>query len=91
MGCLKTRENFEKLDMFGVVFKKDIFSCLSDMPKFDVVYSWGFVEHFINIEEVIEKHLEPFKPNGILNIGVPYFLGINKFLFGRLNPEEVST
>jgi SAM-dependent methyltransferase len=41
--------------------------------KYDVVCSFGFMEHFIDIERVITLHLELLKPGGILVISCPNF------------------
>ena len=43
--------------------------------KFDVVISLGFIEHFTNFKEVINKHLEHVKSGGYIVIEVPNFLG----------------
>lgn len=44
--------------------------------KYDLVLSLGFVEHFENIEEILDRHLNIVKPSGYLAIGVPHFRGI---------------
>lgn len=43
--------------------------------KFDVVCSFGFIEHFTNWEEVFEKHISLVKENGYLVIETPNFRG----------------
>lgn len=53
---------------------------------FDVVLSRGFIEHFDDPEEVIEKHLALLKPGGTLVIGIPNFKGINKVLASLFDP-----
>lgn len=40
--------------------------------KYDIVCSFGFVEHFENYEEVIKKHMDIVKEGGYLVISVPY-------------------
>lgn len=90
IGCQKTLENFDLLNISGAVYQRDLFSDLSDLPKFDVVYSLGFIEHFSNLEPVIKKHLELLKPGGILIIGAPSFLGINKVIMEKICPERLS-
>jgi 2-polyprenyl-3-methyl-5-hydroxy-6-metoxy-1,4-benzoquinol methylase len=44
------------------------------------VISFGFIEHFDNPENVIQKHLDLLKPGGILIVGVPNFTGIHGIL-----------
>ncbi len=89
-GCERTKKNFELLGLDGAVYQRDLFSDLSDLPRFDIVYSLGFMEHFEDLEKVIEKHLELLKPGGILLIGTPNFLGVNRMMFKRLAPEILA-
>jgi len=48
---------------------------LKDLPprKFDVVGSFGFVEHFTNLREVLSRHVELVNEGGYVVIGVPNF------------------
>jgi len=55
---------------------------------FDIVYSLGFIEHFDNPEEVIKKHLDLLKEDGILIITIPNLKGVN-LLFTKLLYKEV--
>ncbi|MEO6490548.1 MAG: class I SAM-dependent methyltransferase, partial [Ferruginibacter sp.] len=43
--------------------------------RFDVVASFGFIEHFSNYEEIILKHAGLVKKNGYLLITTPNFKG----------------
>jgi len=91
IGCRKTKENFDLLNLKGIIYQRDLFSHdLSDLPKFDIVYSQGFIEHFLDLEKVIEKHLELLKPGGILLIGTPNFLGINHLVLKKLAPRLIA-
>lgn len=47
---------------------------------FDVVFSFGFIEHFDNPKIIFEKHVSLLKNNGYLVIVVPNLTGINKLL-----------
>lgn len=40
--------------------------------KFDVVTSFGFIEHFENYEEVIDRHVQLLRPGGYLVVSCPY-------------------
>jgi SAM-dependent methyltransferase len=51
--------------------------------SYDVVLSFGFVEHFFNLEEVIEKHIRLVKPAGTLILACPNFRGL-QYVFRRL-------
>ena len=90
IGCLKTQENFELLNIPVKVYQKDIFSDQHDLPMFDVVFSMGLIEHFEDVRPVIRKHLDLLKPGGIFMLGLPNFTGINKLFLKRLAPDLLS-
>jgi SAM-dependent methyltransferase len=54
--------------------------------RYDVVASFGFVEHFINWQEILNKHLELLNPGGILIIEFPNFRYGQYWLRKALNP-----
>lgn len=89
-GCQKTEENFRFLGIPGKVYQQDLFSDQLRLPQFDIVYSLGFIEHFSDLNLVIRKHLDLLKENGILLIGAPNLLGINKWFLRRLAPQFLS-
>lgn len=67
----------------------------SDFTKFkspktyDCVMSFGFIEHFLNWEEIMIKHLDLVSENGYIIIEVPNFRGIfqklPRFIFDYKN------
>lgn len=85
-GCEKTRENFSLLSIPGNVYQGDLFSDDLNLPKFDIVCSFGFIEHFADLKGVVDQHLKLLVPGGILLLGVPNFLGINHWFLKRLAP-----
>ncbi len=56
-------------------FKTADFFHYTNTKKFDVVASFGFIEHFENYDEVILKHAELVSDNGYLMITTPNFRG----------------
>ncbi|QKJ30431.1 class I SAM-dependent methyltransferase [Mucilaginibacter mali] len=60
-----------------------------DKVKYDVVASFGFIEHFTNWPAVIKAHTEFLKPGGYLIITTPNFKGLFQYLYHRLvdNPN----
>ncbi|MHC4639014.1 MAG: class I SAM-dependent methyltransferase [Planctomycetota bacterium] len=91
IGCAKLRENFDLLGLQGTIYHKDILTDdLSDLPRFDIVCSFGFIEHFEDFSFVVGKHVELLKGGGILIIGVPAFLGISRFVLGKISPVMLS-
>jgi 2-polyprenyl-3-methyl-5-hydroxy-6-metoxy-1,4-benzoquinol methylase len=85
--CLKTEANFRLLNIPCKIFKADLFSEETNFPLFDIVYSLGFIEHFLDTDLVIEKHLKFLKKGGLLLICLPNFTGINYFFLKVLTPE----
>ncbi|MDI6645225.1 MAG: methyltransferase domain-containing protein [Methanobacteriaceae archaeon] len=45
--------------------------------SFDIVTSFGFIEHFDNVEAIINKHYNLLKKDGYILITIPNFKGIN--------------
>lgn len=88
VGCKKIEDNLEYFGMQGTILTRDIFSNLDDLPKFDVVYSLGFIEHFSDLELIIKKHLDLIRPNGILIVGCPNFGGLNKLIMTLTSPKR---
>lgn len=90
IGCEKTRDNFKLLNISAEVFNGDLFSKDTKILLSDVVCSFGFVEHFSNLNGVVAEHLKLLKPGGILVIGVPNMLGINHWFLKRLAPKLLA-
>jgi 2-polyprenyl-3-methyl-5-hydroxy-6-metoxy-1,4-benzoquinol methylase len=89
-GNEQTRQNFKRAGIPIQLYEKDLFSDLSDLPKFDIVFSLGFIEHFDNTLEVVSRHLELVKPGGLLLLGVPNFTGIYYPFLKRLAPDLLN-
>jgi SAM-dependent methyltransferase len=84
-GLESTLKNFELLQIRpGVIFSEDFFK-IKPFRKFDIVMSLGFIEHFENIDEVVNLHLSWLKDGGMLILGVPNFTGINQFIQRKLD------
>jgi len=62
------------------VFEQVDFLKFNPTKKFDIVCSFGFIEHFKNWEEIFIKHLALVNNNGLVIIETPNFRG----LFQRL-------
>lgn len=90
IGCQKTKENFDLLGLNANVYKRDFFGDLSDLPRFDVVFSMGFIEHFNDLDDVFRRHVNLLQKNGILALGVPNFRGISQKLMAHMAPDMLS-
>lgn len=56
--------------------ESDFFSFESE-KKYDIVFSAGFIEHFDDTKDVLQRHLELLKPGGKLLVTLPNFRGLN--------------
>jgi len=48
--------------------------------QYDVVASFGFVEHFVEYDKVIQKHIEILRPGGYLILSVPFFSPLQMYV-----------
>lgn len=71
------------------IYKKDFFNWKTK-KRFDLVLSLGFLEHFNNVEQVIEKHWQLVNPGGEMLITIPNFLGINGLLQFIFDPNNLN-
>ncbi len=56
---------------------------------FDLVISRGFIEHFTEMEHVIDAHLRLLKPGGKLIVTIPKLTGVPNRLFRFFNPAVI--
>ena len=59
----------------GDLFCEDFFK-FNTKNKYDIVCSFGFIEHFKNFEEVIKRHTLLVKDNGFIILENPNFRGL---------------
>ena len=90
IGCRKTAENFNLLGLNVNIYNRDFLGDISDLPRFDLVLSMGFIEHFNKLDDVFRRHIELLKKGGILILGVPNFGGINQKVLAQTAPEMLS-
>jgi len=77
-GTQATHRNFQALNLpVDTIIAGDFFD-IKPEPRFDVVMSFGFIEHFDKPDAVVARHAAWLKPGGKLIIGVPNFNGIYK-------------
>jgi SAM-dependent methyltransferase/predicted O-methyltransferase YrrM len=77
-GNIKSLLEFNGITDYDII-NKDFFS-ITD-KQYDVVTSFGFVDHFENYYNAIKKHFDLLKPGGYLVISVPRFDGFQGALF----------
>ena len=59
--------------------ESDFFTFKTD-KKYDIVFSFGFIEHFEDTKDVIKRHIELLGNNSHLLIILPNFRGLNGFI-----------
>lgn len=77
----------------GQIDRADFFTW-SPGREYDIVTSFGFVEHFDNVAEVVDRHFELVKPGGVVVVSFPNFAGCQKvlhWLFDRENLRRHNT
>jgi len=85
--------NFEKINQLpeGTIqcIESDFF-VLSPDKKYDVVFSFGFIEHFEDTGDVIGRHVDLLSEKGQLLILIPNLLGLNGKLQQRFDRENLA-
>lgn len=90
VGCEKMKENFNLLNLDVTIYRRDLFDDLTDLPRFDLVFSMGFIEHFDDLDDVVGRHVNLVRKGGMLVLGVPNFRGISQKVLSRLTPRLIS-
>ena len=80
-----TVRNLKSLNLPSSGIIKGDFFKIKPRPVHDVVISLGFVEHFVDVDHVVERHLCWLKPGGIMILGVPNFNNVNQVIQNILN------
>jgi 2-polyprenyl-3-methyl-5-hydroxy-6-metoxy-1,4-benzoquinol methylase len=82
IGCRLAEENLKMQNIrYDEIICKDIFepNCTNG-KKYDIVISFGMIEHFNNTEDVIRILKSMVNPNGILITIVPNINGLGKWI-----------
>jgi SAM-dependent methyltransferase len=76
----------------GKLERGDVLAYAADTDdRYDVVCSFGFIEHFRNFSEIIALHHRILKPGGLLIITTPNFRGgLQQFLRSSLDKENLG-
>jgi SAM-dependent methyltransferase len=87
-GARLSQQTLDALGVRGQITCADFFE-VSPEP-YDVVLSFGFIEHFDDIPAVFARHLEFVRPGGRLVMGVPNFRGLNRLLQRWADPSYLA-
>jgi len=75
-GNTQCRMLFDALGLKVNLYNDDFFNHQLPLHSFDIVTSFGFIEHFDDAHLVVQKHLDLLKPGGVALITVPNYGGI---------------
>jgi SAM-dependent methyltransferase len=71
------------------VIEADLFN-YTPVREFDMVLSFGLIEHFENIKEILQQHIQFLKPGGILFIAIPNFRALNGWVQKQFDEENYN-
>ncbi|EYF04154.1 methyltransferase domain-containing protein [Chondromyces apiculatus] len=72
----------------GKIHKADFFTW-EPPERYDVVASFGFIEHFEDADRVVDRHFAMCKPGGMVVIGMPNFGGGQRALHWLLDRKNL--
>lgn len=75
-GIAKCRALFDALELKVDLHHDDFFKHHLLPASFDVVTSFGIIEHFDDPRPVVQRHLDLVKPGGVALIAVPNYGGV---------------
>lgn len=91
---VKTYATFEANGLMPPTLYQEDFFLWKTEKKFDIICSFGFIEHFSDLDEVIKKHVDLLAPGGTLIITIPHFAHcqyIFHWLIDRENLKKHNT
>jgi SAM-dependent methyltransferase len=71
------------------IIEADLFTYVPPV-QYDMVLSFGLIEHFSDTKSIIEKHLPYLKPGGTLFITLPNFKGVNGWVQRKFDLENYN-
>lgn len=89
-GIRNCRELFRAMGLDIDLHQGDFFD--NNLPKssFDVVTSFGFIEHFDDPTDAVSKHVELLAPGGIALITVPNYGGVFGKIQAKCDPANLA-
>lgn len=88
-GYEDTLKNLKLLKTVGDIINEDIFEYKTS-DKYNVVASFGLIEHFDDPTDVIKKHVELLNEGGYLILEIPNIRYLNKFIVKTLNKSVLN-
>lgn len=75
-GIAKCRKLFDALGLKANLYHDDLFNHHLPLAYFDVVASFGVIEHFDDAHLPVQRHLDLVKPFGVALIAIPNYGGL---------------
>jgi SAM-dependent methyltransferase len=69
------------------IIEADLFN-YSPARQFDMVLSFGLIEHFQDIKDIVGRHVQFLNPGGILFIAIPNFRALNGWVQKKFDHEN---
>jgi 2-polyprenyl-3-methyl-5-hydroxy-6-metoxy-1,4-benzoquinol methylase len=89
-GADWSRQLFDALGIAADIRCEDAGRTTFPPESFDVVYSFGLIEHFDDPRSIVRAHVTLAKPGGRTIVGIPNYGGIYGRLQRWLDPENLS-
>ena len=90
-GAAQTTTN--TLQKFGIenakIYEED-FLRWTPPRLYDLTCSFGFIEHFLDVDPVVDKHVEALRPGGTLILEIPNFSGLQFWLHYFLDRQNLE-
>ncbi len=87
-GCIQAKKILERENVSGAIIKADAFSPGQDLiGEFDVVCSFGVVEHFDDTAKTLSAFSKYLKSGGLIITTIPNMCGVNGWLHKVMNRE----
>jgi 2-polyprenyl-3-methyl-5-hydroxy-6-metoxy-1,4-benzoquinol methylase len=83
-----TSRLFADADVIADIRKEDFMQTTFEPRTFDVIYSFGVVEHFDDPQPMVQKHFDMLKPSGTAIITLPNFGGGYGWLAKHMDREN---
>ncbi|MEM7393795.1 MAG: class I SAM-dependent methyltransferase, partial [Verrucomicrobiota bacterium] len=80
-ACQKSETLLRENGIEAELIHGDLFEADMGGRTWDIVASFGFIEHFTDLDPVLRKHLDLLKPGGLLLLTFPNHTGFNGRLF----------
>jgi 2-polyprenyl-6-hydroxyphenyl methylase/3-demethylubiquinone-9 3-methyltransferase len=87
-GAVTARRNLELLNVPGTIYEADVFDFApAHAGRYDLVFSFGVVEHFTEPVEILHTMYDLLRPGGRVVVIVPHLRGLGGWLQQYVSQE----